>query len=78
MDTNTTAGSYYVVRIRQKLDQAWDEWFDGMTVEHDGEGTVLAGYLPDQAALHGVIARVHRLGLELVAVNQQEPRRSKG
>ena len=38
----------------------------------DGEGTTLAGTLPDQAALHGMIARVQRLGLELVAVNRRQ------
>ena len=32
--------------------------------------TVLRGRIPDQAALHGVLQRLHSLGLELVEVRQ--------
>jgi len=31
---------------------------------------VLSGYLPDQAALHGVLAQIESLGLELLAVRR--------
>lgn len=72
MDDDCTAGSYYSIRVREKLEATWDEWFEGMTVSWDGEGTILSGYLPDQAALHGVISRVQRLGLHLLAVESRE------
>jgi len=32
--------------------------------------TVLWGCVPDQAALHGILARLHALGLELVEVRR--------
>jgi hypothetical protein len=32
--------------------------------------TVLSGELPDQAALHGVLAQIESLGLELIAVRR--------
>ena len=35
--------------------------------------TVLRGCIPDQAALHGVLQRLHSLGLELVEVRQLPP-----
>lgn len=66
------AGTYYTIRLREKLDEGWDEWFETMTMTTDGDGTTLAGYLADQAALHGIIARVQRLGLHLVAINQEQ------
>lgn len=64
--------SYFIIRVREKLDESWEEWFDGMSITLDDHGTELAGVL-DQAALHGIIARVNRLGLQLVAVNEAEP-----
>lgn len=66
------ARTYYTIRLREKLDEGWDEWFETMTMTTDGDGTTLAGYLADQAALHGIIARVQRLGLHLVAINQEQ------
>lgn len=72
MNSNQQTGTYYAIRIREKLDEHWREWFDGMSMKSDADGTLIAGVLPDQAALHGVIAKVYSLGLQLVAINQLE------
>lgn len=72
MNSDSNDGTYYTIRLREKLDAGWGEWFESMTITTDGDGTTLAGHLPDQAALHGIIARVQRLGLQLVAINQQQ------
>lgn len=72
MTSDSNNGTYYTIRLREKLDDGWGEWFEAMTMTTDDEGTVLAGHLPDQAALHGIIARVQRLGLQLVAINQSK------
>lgn len=64
--------SYYIIKVREKLDASWEEWFDGMSITLDDHGTELAGIL-DQSGLHGVIARINRLGLQLVAVNEAVP-----
>ena len=72
MTSDSNNGTYYTIRLREKLDDGWGEWFETMTMTTDDDGTVLAGRLPDQAALHGIIARVQRLGLQLVAINQKE------
>jgi hypothetical protein len=65
------AGERYEIRIQGHLDDRWSAWFDGLTVaaEQGGE-TTLSGLIRDQAALHGVLAKVRDLGLPLIAVNR--------
>ncbi len=58
-----------LITVKGHLDESWSAWFDGLTITHRATGeTVLAGQLPDQAALHGVLIKVRDLGLALVAV----------
>ena len=60
---------HYQIRVQGHLDQAWWELFADLTITNlPGGEAVLAGPLPDQAALHGVLARVRDLGLPLLAV----------
>ena len=73
MADDTMNNTYYIIRIQEKLDERWGEWFEDMSISSDTHGTLIAGHLPDQAALHGVIGRVHRLGLQLVSVNRGNP-----
>ena len=59
----------YEIRIRGTLSPELVEWFDGMEIRQDADGTtVLAGSVPDQAALHGLLARVRDLNLTLLSV----------
>lgn len=61
--------SRYEIRIRGHLDERWASWFDEMAVEAAPGGiTVLRGPVADQAALHGLLARLRDLGLPLVSV----------
>jgi hypothetical protein len=61
----------YEIRVEGHLAADWSDWFEGLTIcqELNGE-TVLSGPL-DQAALHGVLAKVRDLGLTLVAVSRR-------
>ena len=65
---------FYRIRVGGHLDSGWPEWFEGLclTCEANGE-TVLSGPIVDEAALHGVLAKVRGLGLPLLAVNRIEP-----
>ena len=57
------------ILVRGHLDDSWADWFDGLTVEPAAGGkSVLRGTVPDQAALHGALARVRDLGLPLLGV----------
>jgi hypothetical protein len=57
------------IRVAGHLDDARSAWFDGLTIERLAGGqTLLSGEIVDQAALHGLLARVRDLGLPLLAV----------
>jgi len=61
---------HYAIRIKGLLDPHWD-WLDNLTVTHIEPGeTLLSGPIIDQAALHGLIARIRDLNLTLLSVNQ--------
>jgi hypothetical protein len=66
-------GGAYTIRIREHLDPRWSDWFEPMTLTTDHTSTLLVGYLPDQAALHRIIANVARLGLVLVGIEREDP-----
>ena len=58
----------YQIRIRGQLGRTMLAAFPDLRAKAQGEGTLLTGVLPDQAALHGVLARIEELGLELLEV----------
>lgn len=61
------------LRVEGTVDQRWSAWFDGMQLTSDaGGGTVIAGEVADQAALHGLLDRVRDVGLTLVSVTRAE------
>jgi hypothetical protein len=65
------APEYYEIRVEVHLDESWSTWFEGMTICHEESGeTVIAGQLPDQTALHGVLMKIRDLGLPLGEVKR--------
>ena len=60
---------HYSIRVRGHLDQSWSAWFDDLAITNEANGdAVLTGPVVDQAALHGLLAKVRDLGLPLIAV----------
>jgi hypothetical protein len=58
-----------LIRIKGHLDSSWQEWFEGLEIVQEPEGTTLfSGPLADQAALHGVLAKIRGLGLDLLSI----------
>ncbi len=56
------------------LDARWSAWFEGLEVTSDESGhTTIAGPVADQAALHGLLAKVRDLGLKLISVRPIDP-----
>jgi hypothetical protein len=58
----------YTIRVASRLDARWAGWFDGFSLAADEQGTTLTGAVADQAQLHGLLAKVRDLGLDLVSV----------
>ncbi len=60
----------YEIRVEGILDERWADWFGGLRVSSEGTQTIIFGLLPDQPALHGVLARIRDLGLCLISVHR--------
>ena len=71
---NPRESEVYQIRIKGHLGEQWTDWFDGLTItlEEDGS-TLFTGLVVDQAALHGLLKKVRDLGMPLLSVNRIEP-----
>jgi hypothetical protein len=64
---------HYHLRVEGQLGSGWSEWFAGMALSQTESGdTLLSGPVVDQAALHGLLARIRDLNLTLIAVERIE------
>jgi hypothetical protein len=64
---------HYEIRVKGVLDARWSAWFDGLQVSsNDRAETTITGRVADQAALHGLLAKVRDLGLELLEVRRTD------
>ena len=74
----------YEICLQGRLDERWAVWLDDMALTTspdptgDGVLTVLRGPVVDQAALHGLLARLRDIGLPLVSVTRVEPDTTNG
>ena len=64
----------YEIRVQGNLDQRWSDWFDGFAIEPQVDSeTLLTGTVADQAALYGILLKLHNLGLPLLSVKRVQP-----
>ena len=61
----------YVIRIQGMLDLTWSDWFGGFTITQQNGETLLQGKVTDQAALHGILAKINDLGLPIISVERR-------
>jgi hypothetical protein len=77
-DTRRELGQYEI-RVKGHLAARWSDWFDGLSLTQESDGTsVIRGSVIDQAALHGLLSKVRDLGLPLIAVMQLDSKQMKG
>ena len=72
---NNKAPNHYRIKVKGCLDQKWEGLFEGMTISQEGVYTCLKGKVPDQSALHGVLARIRDLNLTLVYLERLKNKR---
>ena len=69
---------FYEIRLKGRAERTIVLAFDDFTVSAAPSETVLRGDIVDQAALHGVLERIHGLGLHLLEVRAVGPERTAG
>ena len=64
----------YRIKVKGMLDESRAAWFEGWAISGEAEDiTTLTGRVADQAALHGVLAKIRNLNLPIISVNCVEP-----
>ncbi len=59
----------YEIHLQGHLDASWSAWLGDMPMTHMADGTtVLVGEIADQAALHGLLAKIRDLGVPILMI----------
>jgi hypothetical protein len=61
----------YLIRIQGMINSTWSDWFGGFTITQQNGETVLEGEVRNQAALHGILAKINELGLSIISVERR-------
>jgi hypothetical protein len=65
--------SGYEIRTKGRLDERWSDWFEGMDLVEQPDGTtVIRCFALDQAGLHGLLRSLRDLGLPLLSISPIE------
>ena len=56
------------MRFNGVYGETWSGWFDGLTMTPHYDDTLLTGPMRDQAAPHGLLARIRDKGLSLLSL----------
>jgi hypothetical protein len=71
LSTPGSRGRNFEIHVIGLLSNVWADWFEGLTIERlDNGEMVLSGTIIDQAALMGILNKIHRLNLTLLCVQE--------
>ena len=75
--SNFSGRGEYEIKVKGHLDEQWSPWFEDLTItagfsKNGTPITTLTGRLVDQAALHGVLAKIRDINMPLISVTQIE------
>ena len=70
----------YRIVVRAEIGERFAAAFEGMDVRIAEGRTIITGEVVDQSHLHGILDRIHALGLELVSLQpvSEEPWQADG
>jgi hypothetical protein len=58
--------------IKGEINEDWSDWLGQLEIHHTDDGnTLLSGSIRDQSALHGLLATLPNLGLQLLNVTSK-------
>lgn len=64
---------YLEVRFKDRIAEKWAPWFDGLELVTTPENeTIVRGNIEDFSALHGLIDKISRFGLEPVMIKYEK------
>ena len=63
--------TFYEIQVKGYLDARWNGLFEGMTIGWKNNVTTISGMVADQAALHGLLARVRDYGRVLISIESK-------
>jgi len=72
---NYSGQGVYEIKVKGHIGETWSSWFEDMAIttgfdEDRNPVTTFTGLIVDQAALHGVIAKIRDIHMPLISVNQ--------
>jgi hypothetical protein len=67
------SGGRYRIELEGRLESRWTNMFNNMEIAYAQGRTIISGPVPDQTALHGLLARIRDLGLVLISLQRIEP-----
>ena len=63
---------YVEITIKGQIDEDWSDWLGHLDILPTDDGnTLLSGSIRDQSALHGLLATLPNLGLQLLNVTSK-------
>jgi len=68
--TGRQPSANYEIRVHGHLGTTMRRAFPALRAQTQGQDTLLRGAVEDQAALHGVLAQIEALGLELLEIRR--------
>lgn len=71
--SGTGSPVWYRIVVEGVLDDHWTSYLEGLQIHRGSSDTVISGPVADQAALHGVLAKIRDLGLVLISVRRLDP-----
>ena len=60
------------IHIKSAVNINWNDYFDQIEFRYENDITVLSGIFEDQAALHGILAMIRNLNIEIKSIDCKE------